>query len=169
MPVPARRVIERGEVAGFTGVTGATDMEDLGDGRLASAVVTGRSANNRRGVLLELGVLVVLLALVLPPILLAAQRQATTQQAVATLSVTSDPPDASVIVDDLWLGRTPLQLQLERGQEVALRVEAREPYLEYNLYRPYRTTLELSENRNLHVWIPRTTAEEQEAQRSSRR
>ena len=121
-----------------------------------------------RGIYLELGVLAVLVALVVPTILLAAQRQVAAERALVTLGITSDPEGADVIVDDLVVGRTPLRVRLERGEPVSLRVQAREPFLDYDLYKPYRARLEVEADRNMHVWIPRTSAEEQEAQRTAR-
>ena len=80
-----------------------------------------------RGIYLELGVLAVLVALVVPTILLAAQRQVAAERALVTLGITSDPEGADVIVDDLVVGRTPLRVRLERGepvQEVGLSARA---------------------------------------------
>ena len=42
-------------------------------------------------------------------------------------------------------------------------VEAREPY-EYNLYKPFTGTLNVTEDDAISVWLERTTAEEQRAQ-----
>jgi hypothetical protein len=118
--------------------------------------------------LLELLVVGLLVLMVVPTLIVTARQQVNAERAQVVLGVTSDPSGASVIVDDLWVGRTPMQLKLSSKKEVALRVEAREPYLEYNLYKPYRTNLKLEGDRNLHVWIPRTTAEEQAAQLAGR-
>jgi hypothetical protein len=118
--------------------------------------------------LLELLIVGLLVLMVVPTLIVTARQQVNAERAQVVLGVTSDPSGASVIVDDLWVGRTPMQLKLSSKKEVALRVEAREPYLEYDLYKPYRTTLQLEGDRNLHVWIPRTTAEEQAAQLAAR-
>jgi hypothetical protein len=114
--------------------------------------------------LLESLVVALLILVVVPPLILTARKEVRAGHSLVQLSLSSDPDGASVIIDDLWVGRTPLQLDVERGQEFSIRVEAREPYLEYDLYKPYRSRLSLEENRNLHVWIPRTTAAEQAAQ-----
>jgi hypothetical protein len=118
--------------------------------------------------MLELLVIGLLVLLVVPTLILTAREQVTAQQAQVVLSLSSDPSGASVIVDNLWVGRTPLQVELTRSEEFSLRVEAREPYLEYDLYKPYRATLSLEADKNVHVWIPRTTAEEQAAQLAHR-
>ena len=102
--------------------------------------------------------------LVVPTLIITARQQVSAARAQVVLSVTSDPAGASVIVDNLWVGRTPMEVDLQRGEPVSLRVVAREPYLEYDLYKPYRSQLTLEDDRNIHVWIPRTTAQEQAAQ-----
>lgn len=117
-----------------------------------------------RAPLLELLAVAVLVAIVVPTLIVTLREQVSSARSQVVLSVSSDPSDASVIVDDLWVGRTPLDLQLSAGKEITLRVEAREPYLEYDLYKPYRSTMTLEDSRNINVWIPRTTAEEQAAQ-----
>jgi hypothetical protein len=119
--------------------------------------------------LLEALIVGLLVLMVVPTLIVTARQQVNAERAQVVLGVTSDPAGASVIVDNLWVGRTPMQLKLSSQKEVALRVEAREPYLEYDLYKPYRTSLKLEGNRNLHVWIPRTTAEEQAAQLAANR
>lgn len=118
--------------------------------------------------LLELLVVAVLVMLAVPSLILAARSQVNAGESQVRLSVSSDPAGAAVIVDDLWVGTTPVELELVRDQEVALRVVAREPYLEYDLYKPFRTTMALEGDRNLNIWIPRTSAEEQARQRESR-
>lgn len=117
-----------------------------------------------RAPLLELLIVGLLVLMVVPTLIVTARQQVSSARAQVVLTVTSDPSNASVIVDDLWVGRTPMELELSSDQEVSLRLEAREPYLEYDLYKPYRNRLQLDADRNLHVWIPRTTAEEQAAQ-----
>jgi hypothetical protein len=118
--------------------------------------------------LLESLVVALLVLLVVPPLILTARKEVRAGHSLAYLTVTSDPAGASVIVDDLWVGRTPLKLELKRDQEFSLRVEAREPYLEYDLYKPYRGRLTLQGDKNLQVWIPRTTAAEQASQMAGR-
>lgn len=118
--------------------------------------------------LLEILVIAVLLLLVVPTLIITARNQVSAANAQVVLSVSSNPTGASVIVDDLWVGRTPMQVELQRDEPFSLRVVAREPYLEYDLYRPYRSELTLDQDRNINVWIPRTTAEEQAAQLAGR-
>lgn len=147
--------------------------------RMALGVVTGvpslrgtravRPARaDGRAPVLELLVVGLLLLVVVPTLIVTARQQVSSARSRAVLSISSDPSNASVIVDDLWVGRTPLQLELEAGQQLSLRLEAREPYLDYDLYKRYRTELRLESDKNLHVWIPRTTAEEQAAQLADR-
>jgi hypothetical protein len=123
-----------------------------------------RAKRQFKAPVLEFVVIALLVLLVVPTLILAARNQVQAERAQVMLSVTSDPSGASVIVDNLWVGRTPMQVDLTRGEPIALRVVAREPYLEYDLYKPYRAELTLEDNRNIRVWIPRTTAEEQAAQ-----
>lgn len=117
-----------------------------------------------RAPLFELVVVALLIMLTVPALIVVGRKQVSEERAQVTLSVSSDPSGASVIVDDLWVGRTPLDLDLTRSDEVALRVEAREPYLEYDLYKPFRKRITVESDRSLHVWIPRTSSEEQAAQ-----
>jgi hypothetical protein len=135
---------------------------------LTAPVAASEERSAGRVPLLELLVVGLLVLMVVPTLIVTARQQVNAERAQAVLTVTSDPSDASVIVDDLWVGRTPLQLRLTTTKGFSLRVEAREPYLEYDLYKPYRTNLQLEGNKNLHVWIPRTTAEEQAAQIAGR-
>ena len=139
---------------------------------LTTAPTIGRSARpaarEARTPLLEILVIAALLLLVVPTLIVTARHQVNAANSQVVLSVSSDPVGASVIVDDLWVGRTPMQVELQRGEPVSLRVVAREPYLEYDLYKPYRSELTLEDDRNIHVWIPRTTAAEQAAQRAQR-
>jgi hypothetical protein len=140
------------------GVSAIAPMPAFGRGGAQAERASGRVP------LLESLVVALLILVVVPPLILTARKEVRAGHSLVQLSLSSDPEGASVIIDDLWVGRTPLQLDVERGQEFSFRVEAREPYLEYHLYKPYRSRLSLEENRNLHVWIPRTTAAEQAAQ-----
>lgn len=119
-----------------------------------------------RAPLLELLIVGLLVLMVVPTLIVTARQQVNNARAQVVLTVTSDPSNASVIIDDLWVGRTPMEVELSSEQEISLRLEAREPYLEYDLYKPFRSKLRLEADRNLDVWIPRTTAEEQAAQRA---
>lgn len=139
---------------------------------LTTAPTLGRTPaparRQSRTPLLEILVVGVLLLLVVPTLILTARHQVNAARAHVVLSVTSDPSGASVIVDNLWVGRTPMQVDLQRGEPVSLRVVAREPYLEYDLYKPFRREITLEDNRNIDVWIPRTSAQEQAAQMAGR-
>ncbi|MEX2536158.1 MAG: PEGA domain-containing protein [Trueperaceae bacterium] len=123
-----------------------------------------RSGPLARVPLLEVLVVALLVLLVASTVILAGRQQVNAEQAQVLLSISSDPDGASVIVDDLWVGRTPMEVDLTRGEAVSLRVEAREPYLAYDLYKPYRSEITLDGDRSLQVWIPRTTAQEQAEQ-----
>lgn len=136
---------------------------------ITTAPTIGRSGTRPaqrqfRTPLLEILVLAALLLVVVPTLILTARHQVNAANAQVVLSVTSDPSGAAVIVDDLLVGRTPMEVELQRGEPFSLRVVAREPYLEYDLYKPYRAQMTLESDRNIRVWIPRTTAEEQAAQ-----
>lgn len=129
----------------------------------------GRPAARKfRTPLLEILVITALLLVVVPTLILTARHQVSAANSQVVLGVNSDPSGASVIVDDLWVGRTPMQVELQRDEPFSLRVVAREPYLEYDLYKPYRAEMTLAGDRNIQVWIPRTTAEEQAAQIAGR-
>ncbi len=101
-------------------------------------------------------------------LLVVARQQLLDADAVVTVKISSDPDGAAVFVDTILRGKTPLELELERGTTVDLQLIADEPYLTYDLYKPFKKRFTFSSNRNLDVWIPRTSAEEQEAQRRAR-
>lgn len=151
-----------GKADEFIGVSATSAVQSLG-GEAATGGRTGKAP------IVELLVVGLLAMILVPTLILAARQQVTAEQAKVTMSISSDPTDAAVIVDNLLVGRTPMDFELERGETVSLRVEAREPYLEYDLYKPYRTELTVEEGRSLDVWIPRTSAEEQAAQRAGSR
>lgn len=151
-----------GKADDFIGLNATSAVHSLG-GEAAAGGRTGRAP------VVEVLVVGLLAMILVPTLIIAARQQVTAEQAKVEVSISSDPTDAAVIVDDLLVGRTPMEFDLERGETVSLRVEAREPYLEYDLYKPYRTELTVEESRNLDVWIPRTSAEEQAEQRAARR
>jgi hypothetical protein len=76
----------------------------------------------------------------------------------------SDPPDAVLNIEGQARGRTPITVSVPAERLVQYNLLAREPYGDYNLYKPFNGTLEVSEPTSVSVWIDRTTAEEQAAQ-----
>ncbi len=157
---------EAGRLGYVEGSGTAAGASPRREGPAAGSADPARS--KRRHYVLE--ILVVLLALFVggAATLLTNRTQELTAAPTATLSVTSDPEGAAVIIDDIWVGTTPVTVNLELGSEVQLRVEAQEPFAEYDLFKPYRSTITVDRDRDLSVWITRTTAEEQEQQRAAR-
>jgi hypothetical protein len=82
---------------------------------------------------------------------------------VVHVTFTSDPPKATLSVNGAPRGTTPITVTVPPGVKTNYRVVAPEPYTEYNLYKPYNGTATASKDENISVWIPRTTAAEQQA------
>lgn len=83
------------------------------------------------------------------------------------ITITSDPADALVIVSDRIVGRTPVTVQVDAGTSHAYKVSADEPYADYKLYKPFTGRFTANDTTSISVWIDRTTAEEQAAQRQA--
>ncbi|MEX2541789.1 MAG: FxLYD domain-containing protein [Trueperaceae bacterium] len=84
----------------------------------------------------------------------------------AEVRVATDPENAAVFVDGKTVGRTPTTVTVVRAQATPYRVMADEPYDDYDLYKPFEGVLNVtSERESISVWLERTTAEEQAAQR----
>jgi hypothetical protein len=81
------------------------------------------------------------------------------------VSITSDPSGATVRVNGLTQGTTPLTVSVPVGRPTSYVVTAEEPYEDYALFKPFTGTLNVSEAENVSVWLERTTAAEQGAQR----
>lgn len=94
-------------------------------------------------------------------------RSTAQQRAIPKVNVTftSDPEDATIYVDGQRMGTTPATVQVPKDQRVHYRLVASEPYSDYNLYEPFTSAVTLTDDDAINVWIPRTTAEEQAAQR----
>lgn len=93
----------------------------------------------------------------------AAEQQSNTP--MVNVRFRSDPDGATVHIDGRSVGTTPHTEPLEQGEAVRYNLRAEEPYDEYDLYKPYSATLTPEEDVALDVWLNRTTAEEQQAQR----
>lgn len=92
--------------------------------------------------------------------------QLTTPEATqVSVEITSDPTDAQVEMLGQYRGRTPLTLSLDAGRTYSYVVTARETFPDYKLYKPYSGSLTATEPVSISVWIERTSAEEQAAQR----
>lgn len=107
--------------------------------------------------------------------LLAPQSDAAAGRALETTStqrvnvtVTSDPPGARVTANGVPHGVTPATFETPVGLRLDYRVEAEEPYDEYDLYMPYRGSITPTEDVAIDVWLERTTAEQQAEQRTAR-
>lgn len=83
------------------------------------------------------------------------------------ITITSDPTNAMVIVSDRIVGRTPVTVQVDAGTSHTYKVSADEPYADYKLYRLFIGQFTASEPTTISVWIDRTTAEEQAAERQA--
>ena len=83
----------------------------------------------------------------------------------AEVTFDSDPQGAWVIVSNQTVGKTPITTEVPMGEDVWYAVEVEEPFEDYDLYKSYTGTLNISENETISVWLERTTAEEQEAQK----
>lgn len=95
-------------------------------------------------------------------------------QAEVLVTFTSDPPQAMLSVAAgsgaaVEIGRTPIQVRMQAGAVYQIRLVAIEPNSTYDLYRPYSAPFTApGEAATVSVWIDRTTAAEQQAQRAAR-
>ena len=83
------------------------------------------------------------------------------------VTFTSDPVGAVVSIDGVKRGVTPLTVNRPKGQSFQYTVEASEPYKDYDLYKPHRGGLTPTKGEAVSVWLDRTTAAEQAAQRTA--
>lgn len=95
----------------------------------------------------------------------AAEHHAAAEQ--VTLSFTSDPSGASVYVGGQRRGTTPLTLQANKGETLTYTLTAKEPYKAYDLYKPYQGSITPTKDEAVSVWLDRTTAAEQQAQKAA--
>lgn len=84
------------------------------------------------------------------------------------VEVTSDPSGARVLVAGVHQGNTPVTINVRPNTATPYRVEAVEPYGDYDLYKPFVGTLNLSESTSVSVWLDRTTDIEQASMRLQR-
>lgn len=93
-------------------------------------------------------------------------------QSTVLITFTSDPEGAILSIglpgEELKArGPTPITVPLVPGEVYSLRLVAPEPFTAYDLYVPYSGTyLTPTDDTEVSVWIERTTAAQQEAQRS---
>lgn len=83
------------------------------------------------------------------------------------VTFTSDPENAQLFVNSGRRGTMPMTIELEAGEPISYRIVASEPYEDYDLYKPYSGGLTPTEDVAIDVWLERTTAEEQAAQRTA--
>lgn len=81
------------------------------------------------------------------------------------VQITSDPSGARVTVAGRYVGTTPVTVPVVPDSPTSYSVEAPEPYDDYNLYKKYGGTINASEPTAISVWLERTSATEQAAQR----
>lgn len=84
------------------------------------------------------------------------------------VTITSDPSGAAVITNGAPRGSTPVTFSARIGVPLEYRVEADEPFDDYDLYVPYRGTVTPTEDVAIDVWLERTSAEQQAEQHASR-
>lgn len=84
------------------------------------------------------------------------------------VEITSDPTGARVLIGGVHQGNTPVTINVRPNTSVTYRVEATEPYADYDLYKPFTGTLNTSEPTAIVVWLDRTTAVEQASIRLQR-
>lgn len=83
------------------------------------------------------------------------------------VTITSDPPDATVTFSHRSVGRTPVTVQVDAERSYSYSVVADEPYEDYRLYKAFNGNLTATDTTTVSVWIDRTTAEEQAAARKA--
>lgn len=83
------------------------------------------------------------------------------------VTITSDPPDATVTFSHRSVGRTPVTVQVDAERSYSYSVVADEPYEDYRLYKAFNGNLTATNTTTVSVWIDRTTAEEQAAARQA--
>lgn len=84
-----------------------------------------------------------------------------------TVTIESDPSGAEVVANGRSYGPTPVTIAAVKDETVTYVVKPDEPYETYDLYKEYVGTVVADRDRALKVWIPRTTAAEQAAQRAA--
>lgn len=95
-----------------------------------------------------------------------ASTSRTTRQVEVTIA--SDPSGATVIANGAPRGATPVTFSAPAGAPLEYRVEADEPFDDYDLYVPYRGSVTPAEDVAINVWLDRTSAEQQAEQRAAR-
>lgn len=91
----------------------------------------------------------------------------TARSTPANITITSDPEGASVTFANKTVGATPIIVQVDAGTQYHYNLTAQEPYADYNLYKPFSGSITATEDTTISVWIDRTTAEDQAAQRAA--
>lgn len=80
------------------------------------------------------------------------------QPALVNITFTSDPVGATLTVNGQQLGVTPIRVQVQRDKEFNYEVSISDDHPEFFLYKTYRGKFLPKENRDISVWIDRTTA-----------
>lgn len=96
----------------------------------------------------------------------AAQQLEPREPEPVSVTFTSDPPNAVLYVAGGERGSTPITVEVPAETEMAYRLVVPEEGSDYALYKPFDGVLNASKDESISVWIERTTAEEQEAQRA---
>ena len=110
-----------------------------------------------------------LILLTTPFLFVLARQQVLAVPEPSAVTFDSDPRGATVLIDGVVRGETPVTLELSQGRETAYRLLPSEPFRAYDLYRPFEGTITPSRpQQSIHVWIDRTSAQEQLRQRQAR-
>lgn len=110
-----------------------------------------------------------LILLTAPFLFVLAREHTLAVPQLSAVTFDSDPRGATLVIDGVVRGRTPVTLELPQGRETRYRLLAPEPFRAYDLYRPYEGAITpLRSERSLLVWIDRTSEEEQQRQRLAR-
>jgi hypothetical protein len=80
------------------------------------------------------------------------------------LAFTSDPAGASLYVDEVYEGVTPITVKVPKNEPLTYRLVAGDSYADYDLYKPFTASLLPTKDDAISVWIERTSLEEQNAQ-----
>ena len=86
---------------------------------------------------------------------------------LANVTITSDPEGAELTINGDRKGSTPVSFQVPVDSTISYRLVAEDDIAEYDLYVPFEGSLEVADDEAISVWIERTTADEQVAQKAT--
>jgi hypothetical protein len=86
---------------------------------------------------------------------------------LVSLAFDSDPQGATLSVNGVVKGKTPLTIEVDIAKTITYTLRASEPYPDYSLYKVFSGTITPTKDEAITVWIDRTSAEEQAQQREA--